>query len=73
METVGIRELKTNFSRYLIRVKLGETIIVTDRKKEVAVITPFGQQADDKKLFDLMDVKRFSQVFNVKLFNFFVD
>jgi prevent-host-death family protein len=55
METVGIRELKTNFSRYLIRVKLGETIIITDRKKEVAVITPFGQQKDDKTLFDLME------------------
>ncbi|HDM78251.1 MAG TPA: type II toxin-antitoxin system Phd/YefM family antitoxin [Deltaproteobacteria bacterium] len=41
METIGIRLLKENLSRYMKQVKSGETIIVTDRKKEIAVIMPF--------------------------------
>ncbi len=40
METVGVKELKNNLSRYLRKVKLGERIIITDRKKEVALMTP---------------------------------
>ena len=55
MQTVGIRELKTNLSRYLSRVKSGERIIVTDRAKEVAIIAPFGDQSDDEKLLRLME------------------
>ena len=40
METVGIRELKANLSRYVARVKAGERIIVTDRGKQVAELAP---------------------------------
>ena len=40
METIGIRELKENLSRYMKKVKTGEKIVVTDRKKEIAVIMP---------------------------------
>ncbi len=36
---VGIRELKNNLSRLLVRVKAGEEIIVTDRGRPVARIT----------------------------------
>jgi Antitoxin Phd_YefM, type II toxin-antitoxin system len=31
MKTVGVRELKNHFSEYLRRVRLGESILVTDR------------------------------------------
>ena len=50
MESVGVRELKANLSRYLKRVRAGERIIVTDRKKEVAVIVPCGVQEEEKIL-----------------------
>lgn len=53
METVGIRELKENLSKYLKSVKSGEKIIVTDRKKEVAIIVPFGTETDEEKIFQL--------------------
>jgi len=35
---VGIRELKNNLSRLLVRVKAGEEILVTDRGRPVARI-----------------------------------
>jgi prevent-host-death family protein len=54
MKTVGVRELKTNLSRYLARVKSGERIIVTDRKREVAVITPIGKETDEEMVLQLI-------------------
>jgi prevent-host-death family protein len=54
METVGIRELKTNLSRYLSKVKSGKKIIITDRKKEVAVIVPISGETEEEKLIQLM-------------------
>jgi len=53
METVGIRELKENLSKYLRSVKSGDKIIVTDRKKEVAIIVPFGAETDEEKILQL--------------------
>ena len=50
MKTVGVRQLKEHLSRYLKRVKSGERIIVTDRKKEVAVIVPYGVETDEEKV-----------------------
>ncbi len=38
--TVGVRELRQNLSRYLERVKAGEGFIVTERGEEVARLTP---------------------------------
>ena len=55
MQTVGIRELKANFSQYLSKVKLGERIIVTDRKKEVAIIAPLREKPGDDKILRLME------------------
>lgn len=40
METIGVRELRQNASRYLKRVEAGETIEVTDRGRPVARIVP---------------------------------
>ena len=55
METVGIRELKENLSRYMKRVKSGERIIVTDRKKEIAVIMPLEKKANkEEKIYQLI-------------------
>jgi prevent-host-death family protein len=37
---IGVRELRQNASRYLARVKAGETIEVTERGVLVAVLAP---------------------------------
>jgi prevent-host-death family protein len=37
---IGIRELRQNASRYLLRVKAGETIELTERGKLVALLSP---------------------------------
>ncbi|HET7573836.1 MAG TPA: type II toxin-antitoxin system prevent-host-death family antitoxin [Solirubrobacterales bacterium] len=42
MESVGVRELRQNLSRYLSRVKEGESLSVTERGREVARLTPSG-------------------------------
>jgi prevent-host-death family protein len=47
MKTVGSRELKNRLGRYLGLVRRGETIIVTDRGKTVAHLTP-PMSAEDK-------------------------
>lgn len=39
-KTVGVRELRQNLSRYLERVKEGETLIVTERGHQVARLVP---------------------------------
>jgi prevent-host-death family protein len=39
-KTVGVRELRQNLSRYLERVKQGETLTVTERGHEVARLVP---------------------------------
>jgi prevent-host-death family protein len=41
-DSVGIRELRQNLSRYIERVKDGETLAVTERGREVARLTPAG-------------------------------
>jgi prevent-host-death family protein len=40
MDTIGVRELRQNASRYLERVAQGETIEVTDRGRPVARLVP---------------------------------
>jgi prevent-host-death family protein len=40
MIRIGIRELRQNASRYLQRVKAGETIEITERGKLIAVVSP---------------------------------
>jgi prevent-host-death family protein len=41
-ESVGIRELRQNLSRYIERVKSGESLTVTERGREVARLSPAG-------------------------------
>ncbi|MEW6322062.1 MAG: type II toxin-antitoxin system prevent-host-death family antitoxin [Acidobacteriota bacterium] len=40
MDTVGIRELKARLSRHLKRVRAGGRIVVTERGRPIAAITP---------------------------------
>ncbi len=42
MDSVGVRELRQNLSRYLVEVKAGESFTVTERGKEIARLTPSG-------------------------------
>lgn len=45
-KTVGVRELRQNLSRYLARVKEGETLTVTERGHEVARLVPSHETVD---------------------------
>lgn len=40
MERIGVRELRQNASKYLQRVKAGETVEVTERGQLVALLVP---------------------------------
>ena len=46
MDTVGIRELKAHLSRYLKRVRSGARLMVTDRARSIATISPVEAPAD---------------------------
>ena len=45
-DPVGVRELRQNLSKYLDRVKDGESLVVTERGREVARLIPTGANAD---------------------------
>jgi len=47
MKTVGVRDLKNKLSEYLRRVRLGESVLVTDRGEVVAELLPPGQRQGD--------------------------
>lgn len=40
MKTIGVAELKAHLSRELRRVALGESILVTDHSRPIAVLRP---------------------------------
>ncbi|MBI5633475.1 MAG: type II toxin-antitoxin system prevent-host-death family antitoxin [Nitrospirae bacterium] len=40
MKTAAVSKLKTSLSEYLLKVKAGEEVIVTDRGKAIARIVP---------------------------------
>ena len=46
METVGIRELKNSLSRHLKRVRSGVPLVVTERGRSIATISPVERRAD---------------------------
>jgi antitoxin (DNA-binding transcriptional repressor) of toxin-antitoxin stability system len=50
MKTVGIRELKNHLSKYLREVRLGESVLVTDRGEVVAEFSPPTRGAADAML-----------------------
>ena len=44
MNRVGIKELKTNLSSYIARVRNGEHIIITDHGQETGIIIPISKE-----------------------------
>ena len=46
MNTVGIRDLKANLSRHPKRVRSGTRLLVTERGRAIARITPIDAPAD---------------------------
>jgi prevent-host-death family protein len=46
MDTVGIRELKTHLSHYLKRVQTGKRLLVTERGRSIATISPVDMPVD---------------------------
>lgn len=45
MTSIGIAELKNNLSKYLRRVRRGESVLVRDRDRVVARLTPASDPA----------------------------
>jgi prevent-host-death family protein len=54
MKKVGVRKLKENLNHYLKKVKSGERIVVTDRKKEVALLLPVERKTEEEKILMLI-------------------
>lgn len=46
MESVSVRELRQHLSRYLTRVAAGERLLVTQRRRPVAMIGPLPENED---------------------------
>jgi prevent-host-death family protein len=46
--SVGIRELKSNLSMYLKRIKQGQTLIITEHGKPIARIVPEGPSIEER-------------------------
>jgi prevent-host-death family protein len=46
METVGIKQLKADLSRYVEKAHRGERVIITDRGKEVAELIPLSSERE---------------------------
>lgn len=57
MAAAGIRELRQNLSRYIDRVKAGETIEVTERGKVVAALVPRPEYEDEIAVLQARGVK----------------
>ena len=53
---VGIRDLKNGLSKYIDRVEAGEEVIVTDRGRPVAKLSPLD--APDDRLADARALDR---------------
>ena len=49
MERVSISELKDQLSAYLKKVKEGQTVVVTDRNKPVAQLTPIPNSESESE------------------------
>ncbi len=50
MERIGVRELRQSASRYLDRVKVGETIEVTEHGRLIALLVPPGPGLDWERM-----------------------
>jgi len=56
MEKVSVSKLKNQLSAYLKKVEAGQTLIVTDRNRPVAQLTPFPErESDDDRIARLVE------------------
>lgn len=46
MDHVSVRELRQHLSRYLRRVEAGERLVVTERRRPVAMLGPLPEEED---------------------------
>ena len=44
MNSVGIKELKANFSSYVDKVRNGERVVITDHGQEAGIIIPISEE-----------------------------
>jgi prevent-host-death family protein len=44
----GVRQLKTNLSTYLSRVKAGQTVLITERGKPIGRIVPIAESVEER-------------------------
>ena len=49
MKTAPIAELKASLSRYLAAVKAGEEVVVTERGRPIATISPISASSGDEE------------------------
>ena len=49
---VGVRELRNNLSRYLVRVHTGDEVVVTDHGREIAKIVPMANRERKPSMLD---------------------
>ncbi|HEV8230855.1 MAG TPA: type II toxin-antitoxin system prevent-host-death family antitoxin [Thermoanaerobaculia bacterium] len=54
MTRVGVKALKDRLSEYLRRVGNGERVVVTDRGKPIAAITPIEEPQEVRLAWDLV-------------------
>ncbi len=54
MVTVGVRELKARLSHYLNRVGRGERVMITDRGRPVALLSPAVARPEDDRINALL-------------------
>lgn len=54
MISTGVKELKNKLSYYLREVKKGERILVTERERVIATITPVERAEEDSQLISLV-------------------
>ncbi len=48
MRRIGSREFKNRLGRYLLAVRKGQTLLITDRGKPVARVSPLDQSVDSE-------------------------
>ena len=49
MKTAAISEVKARLSEYLVRVKAGEEVLITDRGRPIARLAPLARAAMAKE------------------------
>lgn len=67
MTTVGVRDLKNNLSKYLLLVKSGETIIITEHDKVIGEIKKPSEFLQDSKKRAFAYLEEQSKMGKIKL------